>query len=115
MQIPARVRFLSVEPLLKPVDLTAYLGAIDWVIVGGESGPKARPVEPSWVRKIRNDCLSFGVAFFFKQWGGRHSKSGGRLLDEQVWDQFPKDSCATKTLPVSDEEEVPSAGKRTGF
>ena len=115
MEIPATVRFLSVEPLLKPVDLTPYLSAIDWVIVGGESGPKARSIEPSWVRKIRNDCLSFGVAFFFKQWGGRHSKSGGRLLDELVWDQFPRNSCATETLQDPDKEEVRSARKNGVF
>lgn len=88
-KVPARVRFLSVEPLLKEVDLKPLLVGIHWVIVGGESGPKARPIDPRWVRQIRDDCKDTGVAFFFKQWGGRHSKANGRLLDQTTWSQFP--------------------------
>lgn len=88
-QIPAQVRFLSVEPLLKEVDLIPYLPDIQWVIVGGESGNKARPIESRWVERIRDDCVEFEVPFFFKQWGGRYSKAGGRELEGQIWDQMP--------------------------
>jgi protein gp37 len=85
----AGVRFLSIEPLIGPVgdlDLTG----IDWVIVGGESGPKARPMDRAWVRSIRDQCKAAGVAFFFKQWGGLRPKTGGRKLDGREWSQFPK-------------------------
>ena len=85
--VPAAVRFLSVEPLLGPVNLD--LGDIDWVIVGGESGPGARPVSPEWVMQIRDHCLRSETAFFFKQWGGRTPKQNGRMLDGQFWDQMP--------------------------
>jgi protein gp37 len=86
--VPAAVRFLSVEPLLGPIpDLP--LDGIGWVIVGGESGPGHRPVNPAWVRVIRDRCLSARVPFFFKQWGGRTPKSGGRTLDGRTWDQMP--------------------------
>ncbi len=87
-EAPAGVRFLSVEPLIGPlghVDLTG----IDWVIVGGESGPGARPIEHSWVRSIRDQCAEQSIAFFFKQWGGLRPKSGGRELDGCEWSQFP--------------------------
>ena len=87
--VPAAVRFLSVEPLLKPVDLSGYLDAVQWVIAGGESGPRARPMESEWVRSVRDDCLAAGVPFFFKQWGGRTPKSGGRELDGRTWDEMP--------------------------
>jgi protein gp37 len=86
-EVPAAVRFLSVEPLLGPVTLD--LSGIHWVIVGGESGPSARPMDPAWARNVRDQCLSAGVAFFFKQWGGRTPKAGGRLLDGRTWDEFP--------------------------
>ncbi|MEK7214176.1 MAG: phage Gp37/Gp68 family protein [Chloroflexota bacterium] len=86
--VPARVRFLSVEPLLGPIpDLC--LDGIQWVIVGGESGPGHRLVDPAWVRNIRDQCLTAGVAFFFKQWGGRTPKSRGRMLDGRLWDEMP--------------------------
>jgi protein gp37 len=65
------------------------LAGIDWVILGGESGPGARPMDPRWAMDIRDQCVAAGVAFFFKQWGGRSPKSGGRLLDGQEWNQFP--------------------------
>lgn len=87
-QTAAAVRFLSLEPLLGPlndVDLTD----IDWVIVGGESGPGARPMDPEWVRSIRNQCIDAGVPFHFKQWGGKNKKAAGRILDGKTWDQFP--------------------------
>jgi protein gp37 len=85
---PAGVRFLSIEPLIGPIG-KIDLDGIDWVIVGGESGPGARPMHADWVREIRDQCLSAGVAFFFKQWGGLRPKSGGRELDDAEWSQFP--------------------------
>lgn len=85
----ARVRFLSVEPLIAQVG-KLNLQEIDWVIAGGESGPNYRPCDPEWVRDVRNQCLAADVAFFFKQWGGRKPKSGGRTLDGREWNEFPK-------------------------
>ena len=85
----AHTKFLSLEPLLEPlpgVDLTG----IDWVIVGGESGPGAQPMEPDWVREIRDNCVNSGVPFFFKQWGGVFKKRTGRTLDGRTWDQMPE-------------------------
>jgi protein gp37 len=88
VKVPAAVRFLSIEPLLGPIgDL--QLKGISWVIVGGESGPGHRPIHPEWVRAIRDQCMAAGVAFFFKQWGGLRSKSGGRLLDGRTWNAMP--------------------------
>jgi protein gp37 len=87
-QVPAAVRFLSIEPLLGPIPDLPLTG-IAWVIVGGESGPRCRPLAPEWVRDIRTQCQRAGVAFFFKQWGGRTAKSGGRELDGQTWDGMP--------------------------
>lgn len=84
----ARVKFLSLEPLLGPLG-NLNLDDIDWVIVGGESGPKARPMDPEWVRGIRNQCLDASVPFFFKQWGGVRKKITGRRLDGRTWDQMP--------------------------
>jgi protein gp37 len=87
-QVPAQVRFLSLEPLLGPLPSLDLTG-ISWVITGGESGPDARPCDPDWVRAIRETCQKAGVAFFHKQNGGRTPKSGGRLLDGRTWDEFP--------------------------
>lgn len=87
-EAPAGVRFLSIEPLIGRIG-TLDLAGIDWVIVGGESGPGARTVDPNWVREVRDQCLEGGVAFFFKQWGGQRPKSGGRDLDGREWNQFP--------------------------
>jgi protein gp37 len=87
-QTGARVKFVSCEPLLGPLELD--LRGIHWVIVGGESGPDHRPVDPAWVRSVRDQCQRAGVPFFFKQWGGRTPKSGGRLLDGRTWDEFPQ-------------------------
>ena len=87
-EAPAGIRFLSIEPLIGPIG-KIELGGIDWVIVGGESGPSARPMNPDWVRDIRDQCIAAGVAFFFKQWGGFRPKSGGRLLQGREWNQFP--------------------------
>jgi protein gp37 len=85
---PASIRFLSLEPLLGPLGLLE-LGGIDWVIVGGESGPGARAMDAEWVRSIRDECLTQGVAFFFKQWGGIRPKTGGRMLDNREWNEYP--------------------------
>lgn len=93
--VPAKVRFLSVEPLLEDVGKLDLTG-ITWVIVGGESGPGARPMKEAWVRNVKRQCEEQGVSFFFKQWGAhnsdgeRHSKkANGRLLDGRTWDQMP--------------------------
>jgi protein gp37 len=85
---PARVRFLSIEPLLGPISKLDVRG-IDWVIVGGESGAKSRPVNVMWVRAIRDRCRARGVPFFFKQWGGFQKKRNGRELDGRTWDEMP--------------------------
>ena len=84
----ASIRFLSVEPLIGPVGKIDLKG-ISWVIVGGESGPGARAMNPRWAINIRDQCLRANVAFFFKQWGGRTPKAGGRLLEGREWNQFP--------------------------
>jgi protein gp37 len=86
-EVPASVRFLSCEPLLGPLHLD--LEGIDWVIVGGESGYQHRPMQPEWVQGILNQTRDADVAFFFKQWGGNHSKAGGRILNELIWDEMP--------------------------
>lgn len=104
------VRWLSMEPLLGPVQLcNCYPGGstpqtyegpqewcnihgrdrIDWVVVGGESGPRARPIDPDWVRSLRDECVAAGVPFFLKQWGGRTPKANGRELDGRTWDEYP--------------------------
>ncbi len=88
-RIPAAVRFLSVEPLLGPIPRLPLTG-IDWVIVGGESGPKCRKMESQWVRQIRDRCIAYGAPFFFKQWGGTRKKSAGRTLDGRTWDEMPE-------------------------
>jgi protein gp37 len=85
--VPVSVRFISCEPLLGPLELN--LTGIDWVIVGGESGQKHRQMKLDWARDIRDQCQNSGVAFFFKQVGGRTPKAGGRLLDDKIWDEMP--------------------------
>jgi protein gp37 len=84
----AHVKFLSLEPLLGPIPCM-NLKNIDWVIVGGESGPHARPMDPDWVLDIRNQCIKAQVPFFFKQWGGVRKKKAGRLLEGRTWDDMP--------------------------
>ena len=85
----ARTKFLSLEPLLGPLpDLD--VSGIDWVIVGGESGPGARPMDAEWVREIRDNCVDSEVPFFFKQWGGVFKKRTGRTLDGRTWDEMPQ-------------------------
>lgn len=90
-KIPAQVRFLSVEPLLGPIPRIPLSG-IHWVIVGGESGPGARPMKKEWVEQIRNRCVAQQVPFFFKQWGGVQKARFGRELDGRTWDEMPSDS-----------------------
>jgi len=105
-QVPARIRFLSVEPLLGPVDLGgSLLKGIHWVIVGGESGPFARRMKPEWVRTIQRQCKDYGVKFFFKQWGawtedGRRvgKKAAGRTLDRREWNDMPDEMPAALAL-----------------
>jgi len=87
-QTNAAIKFLSLEPLLGPLN-NLDLSDIDWVIVGGESGPGAREISPEWVVEIRDQCLSSYVPFFFKQWGGVNKKLNGRLLEGIVWDEMP--------------------------
>lgn len=110
LQTPAAVRFISAEPLLGPIDLTALsdhslprpasrnalqrpvcssLECLDWVIAGGESGPGARPMHSDWVRSLRDQCVAAAVPFFFKQWGGVRKKQTGRELDGRTWDEMP--------------------------
>lgn len=84
----AHIKFLSLEPLLGPLRKLNLRG-IDWAIVGGESGPGARPVDPEWVTEIRDQCLKSGVPFFFKQWGGVQKKKAGRTLEGRTWDAMP--------------------------
>lgn len=97
----AKTKFLSVEPLLGPLP-KLKLRKIDWVIVGGESGPGARPMDPSWVTGVRDQCLRANVAFFFKQWGGVFKCRTGRELEGRTWDEMPGESvvAARRTLPV---------------
>lgn len=87
-QVPAAVRFLSIEPLLGPID-ELNLEGISWVVVGGESGPRARPIKPAWVRTLRDLCGAADVPFFFKQWGGTNKKKAGRVLDGRTWSELP--------------------------
>jgi len=86
--VPAAVRFISAEPLLGPLE-GLDLTDIDWLISGGESGPGHRQVKVEWIRELRDRCIEEGVAYFFKQWGGRTSKIGGRMLDGRTWDELP--------------------------
>jgi len=95
-QTDAKVRFLSIEPLIGPVG-NVNLHGIHWVIVGGESGPSHRPLNIQWAREVRGQCLRAGVSFFFKQVGGLTPKSGGRMLDGREWNQYPR---AISTLVV---------------
>jgi protein gp37 len=87
-RVPAKIRFVSFEPLLGPI-MDPKLDDVHWVIVGGESGPHAREVESWWVEELRDSCKRQGVAFFFKQWGGPRKKKTGRLLGGRIWDEYP--------------------------
>ncbi|MCR9129179.1 MAG: phage Gp37/Gp68 family protein [Alphaproteobacteria bacterium] len=98
----AAVRFLSVEPLLGPLGAINLVG-IHWVIVGGESGPGARPMEEAWAVAVRDQCVNQGVPFFFKQWGGIRPKSGGRLLEGREWNEYPQEMQAANARGVAAE------------
>ena len=98
-QVPAEVRFLSVEPLLAPIPCLP-LNGIHWVIVGGESGPGRRVVSADWVRLVRDQCTEAGVPFFFKQWGGRTPRAKGRVLDGRIWDEIPAAAGRPDVLAV---------------
>ena len=87
-EVGAAVRFVSAEPLLGPMSLD--LDRIHWLIAGGESGPRSRPIEREWVTSLRDQCVDANVAFFFKQWGGRTPKAGGRDLQGRTWDEMPQ-------------------------
>jgi protein gp37 len=100
LKVPAAVRFLSVEPLLGPIPRLSLEG-IDWVIVGGESGPRHRPIDQEWVRDIRDQCAAAKVPFFFKQWGGPRPTSGGRILDGRLWNELPASSSDRATTATS--------------
>jgi len=95
-QSGAAMKFLSIEPLLEDLG-TISLNSIDWVIVGGESGPGARPIDARWVRALRRQCRDSGVRFFFKQWGGVRKHETGRVLDGRTYDEFPE--CLSKSVP----------------
>lgn len=101
-ELPSAVRFLSCEPLLGPLDLRHVLRGdrVNWVIAGGESGHKARPMDPAWVADIRDQCAGAGVPFFFKQWGGRTPKAGGRTLEGRTWDQWPTRTASSPPSPL---------------
>ena len=86
--VDAAVRWVSAEPLLAPID-NLDLDGIHWMVVGGESGPGCRPMNPEWATDLRDQCVDANVPFFFKQWGGRIPKAGGRLLDGRTWDEYP--------------------------
>ena len=101
---PVAVRFLSIEPLLEDLG-RVDLNAIDWVIVGGESGPRARPMKAEWVRRLRDQCRRSRVPFFFKQWGGVRKKEAGRSLDGRTYDE----------LPEIDRMRVPDSATRAGL
>lgn len=99
-QTGASVKFLSLEPLLGPLpDLG--LGGMDWAIVGGESGPGARPMAAEWARDLRDQCTSAGVAFFFKQWDGVQKKRAGRILDGRTWDEMPGEVGGAQEVQLS--------------
>ncbi len=97
--VPAAVRFLSLEPLIGPLDQLDLRG-IDWVIVGGESGPRARPMSREWVTSILKQCRAAGVAFFFKQWGGVRKDLTGRQLDGRVYNEMPLGGVARRLSPI---------------
>jgi protein gp37 len=96
---PAAVRFLSIEPLLGPLG-PLDLSGIHWVLLGGETGPGARPMQIEWVREIRDRCVEQSTAFYFKRWGGPRPKSSGRTLDGRTWQQFPADGAIDDSSPT---------------
>ena len=98
--VPAAIRFLSCEPLIGPLP-ELPLSGIHWVIVGGESGPKARPMQEWWVQDIRRQCRAARSAFFFKQWGGKRKDLTGRMLNGRTYDAMPRLPAAVAAVPVA--------------
>ncbi len=98
--IPSSLRFVSFEPLLGPLATSRSI-RFDWVIVGGESGPGARPMRAEWVRPIRDCCLDRGIPFFFKQWGGARRTEAGHRHDGEVWQQYPNRACPRPAISAS--------------
>ena len=98
---PAKVKFLSCEPLIGPLN-NLNLNHIDWVIVGGESGPGARSMSEDWVKSIRDQCLAANTSFFFKQWGGVRKHQTGRLFEGRTWDEYPTFKEPTERTPIVD-------------
>ena len=117
-QVPAALRFLSCEPLLGPVTLAAWLGAVQWVITGGESGPRARDAQPAWFRAIRDECCAHGTPFFHKQNGGTSgTPAGGELLDGRLWHEMPELEPAIYnrgTIPYGGSEYLGNVNATTG-
>jgi protein gp37 len=111
-QTHASVRFVSFEPLLGPIGEVDLTG-IHWAIAGGESGHKARPVDPAWVRELRDQCNSAGVAFFFKQWGGRTPKAGGNTLDGRQWLEYPQ-VAGLEAVMQAKRTSLEKSGRRLG-
>jgi protein gp37 len=109
----AGIRFLSIEPLIGPMGSIALKG-VHWVIVGGESGPHARPMEIEWVREIRDQCKSAKVPFFFKQWGGLRPKSGGRALDGREWNEWPKPKRLARIRMINGRQDGSAEGDHLG-
>jgi protein gp37 len=107
-EVPSAVRFISAEPLIGPLD-GLDLDGIDWLIAGGESGHRHRPLDEEWAIELRDLCRSEGVAFFFKQWGGRHAKANGRMLQGREWSEMP--TPRARELPVSAGELPAVVGK----
>lgn len=111
-KVPAEVRFISAEPLLGPLDRLDLTG-IHWLITGGESGAGNRPCDPDWVRSLRDRCADADLAFFHKQWGGRTSKAGGRLLDGRTWDELPGAPTVRDTAPTPPSESERATESRS--
>ena len=129
LDVPCQYRFLSCEPLLGPVDLSGYIDALHWIIAGGESGGRARPTHPDWIRGLRDQCVNAGVAFHFKQWGNWYpqeayrtgherpiasfvrmsKKSAGRMLDGRTWDELPNGYSERSIRPWAGKAETASA------
>ena len=99
-RIPADIRFVSFEPLLSAIPANTSLERIQWAIIGGESGPGARPMKPEWATELRKLCRQHGTAFFFKQWGGVNKKAAGRMLEGRTWDEMPTNPDTVQQLAL---------------
>lgn len=112
--IPAHTRFLSIEPLLGPIPKLPLKG-IHWVIVGGESGPGTRYIDPDWVRNLRDQCVKRSVPFFFKQWGGINKKRTGRMLDGRTWDEMPLIARTVQRDDIDERQPSDHLGCRSSY